>query len=249
MDLTIIIPNYNNANLLKELLESIQKIINVKYHIIIVDNGSTDNSIQTIQKYPNINLIKNKENKGFAYAVNQAIKETKTDYVLLLNNDVVIKEDTAEILLKTIKEDPNIFAVSSKIIQYHNRNLLDDAGDEYNILGWSKRTGYNQNIEKYNTFREIFSACAAASIYNKNILCQIGLFDEKFFAYVEDMDVCFRAKINGYKCLYNPNAIAYHHGSATTKSRYNPFKVKISARNNIYLIYKNMPYWMIIINT
>jgi GT2 family glycosyltransferase len=248
IEVTVIIPNYNNVKLLDNLLISLKKS-DTPFKTVIVDNNSKDNSVELIkQKYPEVNLIENEVNKGFAKAVNQAIRVSDTKYVFLLNNDTTVCPNTISALLKTIKRDEKIFSVTSKMIQYHDKNLIDDAGDEYTLLSWSKKIGYNHDISEYNEDREVFGACAGAALYNRQYFDIIGLFDEDFESYVEDMDLNFRARIQGYKSYYSSNAIVYHYGSATTGSRYNEFKVKISARNNIYLIYKNMPLWMKILN-
>jgi len=245
---SVVIPNYNNKELLHNLLISLSSSISLS-QVIIVDNASQDGSVDFIKEnYPEITLIENDLNMGFAYAVNQGIKLVKTDFVFLLNNDTVIEEDTIANLLKTINISQKIFSVSSRMIQYHNKNLLDDVGDEYTLMGWSKRRGYNQSINYYLNDEEVFSACAGAALYRMSILEEIGLFDENFESYVEDMDLSFRARLAGYKSYYSSKAIVYHYGSATTGSRYNSFKVRISARNNIYLIFKNMPLWMKLLN-
>ena len=247
-EVSVIIPNYNNVSLLKELLLSLDNS-STDFDIIIVDNNSQDDSVEFIKEnYPQINLIVNDDNTGFAHAVNQGIAEATTPYVFLLNNDTVICDDTVAELLKTIKSNPRIFSVSSKMIQYNNKQLIDDAGDDYNLLGWSKKRGNNKSVSKFTEDSEVFSACAGAALYKMEYFDEIGLFDEMFESYVEDMDLSFRARIYGYICYYCANSVVYHHGSATTGSRYNPFKVRISARNNLYLIYKNMPIWMLIIN-
>jgi GT2 family glycosyltransferase len=233
---------------LNNLLISLSDSISLK-QVIIVDNASWDGSVDLIkEKYPEILLIENDINKGFACAVNQAIKLVNTEYVFLLNNDTLVEKNTINNLIKTINSDSNIFSVSSKMIQYHNRELLDDVGDEYTIMGWSKRRGYNKSVLKYAVDEEVFSACAGAALYRMSVFDEIGLFDEKFESYVEDMDLSFRARLHGYKAYYSANSIVYHYGSASTGSRYNSFKVKISARNNIYLIYKNMALWMKVLN-
>lgn len=247
-NVTIVIPNYNNKELLEKLLDSLKTFMN-QSNVIIVDNASTDGSVSFIKNnFPEIILVENKKNEGFARAVNQGIRKSTTDYVFLLNNDTIINEDTIKNLLKTVNLSENIFSVSSRMIQYNNPTLLDDVGDEYTIMGWSKRRGYNQEITKYTHDEEVFSACAGAALYRRYVFEKIGYFDENFESYVEDMDLSFRARLHGYKSYYSSKAIVYHHGSATTGSRYNAFKVRISARNNIYLIYKNMPLWMKIIN-
>lgn len=247
-EVSVIIPNYNNVSMLKELLASLDNV-KTPFDIIIVDNNSQDNSVSFIKEYyPQIRLIGNDENKGFAAAVNQAIRVSNAPYLFLLNNDTVVCDNTIDELLKTIKSDDKIFSVSSKMIQYDNPQLIDDAGDEYTLLSWSKKRGNNRDVSEYTESCEVFSTCAGAGLYRRDYLNEVGLFDENFESYVEDMDLSFRARIHGYVSYYCADAIVYHHGSATTGSRYNPFKVKISARNNIYLIYKNMPNWMLILN-
>lgn len=245
---TVVIPNYNHKELLNNLLISLSDSISLN-QVIIVDNASSDGSVNFIKEnYPEILLIENDSNKGFACAVNQGIKLVNTDFVFLLNNDTVVEKDTIANLIETINISPKIFSVSSRMVQYHNKSLLDDVGDEYTIMGWSKRRGYNKDITNYLEDEEVFSACAGAALYRKTVFDEIGYFDENFESYVEDMDLSFRARLNGYKSYYSSNAVVYHYGSATTGSRYNKFKVNISARNNIYLIYKNMPLWMKLIN-
>ena len=246
--ISIIIPNYNGISFLRECLDSI-KNQNILNEIIIIDNASHDESVLFItQNYPEIILIQNKENLGFSKAVNQGIEASLGEYLFLLNNDVELEEDCIKNLIKCIDENENIFAVSSKMIQYHDRNKIDDAGDEYTILGWTKKVGYGNPQEKYNKNRETFSACAGAAIYRKSILDEIGYFDENFFAYLEDIDLSYRARIHGYLIKYCPEAIVYHIGSGTTGSRYNEFKIKLAARNNFYVPYKNMPWPQLLIN-
>lgn len=248
MDLTVIIPNYNGQSFLGECLDSL-KNQDHSFDVVIIDNASQDGSAAYIKEnYPEFILIENHENHGFAAAVNQGIKASDSEYIFLLNNDVLLEAETIPNLLKCIKKDDKIFAVSSKIIQYHDPTRMDDAGDEYTILGWTRRVGYGKSPDKYVLEREIFSACAAASIYRRSILDEIGYFDENFFAYMEDVDISYRARIQGYTCLYCPKAVVYHVGSGTSGSRYNEFKTRLAARNNVYVPYKNMPWFQLAIN-
>jgi GT2 family glycosyltransferase len=160
----------------------------------------------------------------------------------------VAKENWLEELIKCIDTDEDIFSVCSKMTRYDDKNLIDDAGDEYNILGWTLKRGDGQPISEYNKVQEVFSSCAGAAIYRRSILEEIGSFDEHFFAYMEDVDISYRAKIYGYKNIYCADAHIYHIGSATSGSKYNAFKVKLAARNNVYVPYKNMPMIQLIIN-
>ena len=131
---TVVIPNYNHKELLNNLLISLSDSISLN-QVIIVDNASSDGSVDFIKEnYPEILLIENDSNKGFACAVNQGIKLVNTDFVFLLNNDTVVEKDTIANLIETINISPKIFSVSSRMVQYHNKSLLDDVGDEYTIM-------------------------------------------------------------------------------------------------------------------
>ncbi len=246
---SIIIPNFNGKQFLKECLNSIKKQNFSLYEVIIVDNGSTDGSVEYLEEnYSEFKLIQNNKNLGFATAVNQGIKASNAEYVLLLNNDTELEDGCLSYLLNCIDNDETIFGVSSKMIQYQDRNLIDDAGDEYTILGYTKKVGNNRSTELYQSKREIFSACAGAAIYRRNIFDIIGYFDENFFAYMDDVDISYRARIYGFKCFYCPEAVVYHHVSATSGSKYNSFKIRLAARNNVYVPYKNMPWPQLALN-
>lgn len=244
---TIIIPNYNNIELLKKTLNSIYKYYN-DTKTIVVDNNSKEDVQKIIKCFDNVELINLDKNYGFAKAVNEGIKLSNSEFVVLLNNDVEVEKGWLESLLDLIKNDEKIFSVSSKMIQYNDRTKIDDAGDEYTILGYTIKRGNNEYTHNFNTDKEIFSSCAGAAIYRKKIFDKIGYFDEEFFAYMEDVDIGFRARIYGYKNMYCSSAVVYHIGSATTGSKYNSFKVRTAARNNIFLIYKNMPILMLLLN-
>ncbi|MCC0683608.1 glycosyltransferase family 2 protein [Clostridioides sp. ZZV14-6345] len=244
----IIIPNYNGSKYLKKCIESILKQKYSKFRIIIIDNNSTDDIYNIIKNYKNLIFKKLDKNYGFSKAVNEGIKLSKSDYVVLLNNDTEIKDDWLEKMLAKIKSDEKIFSVCSKMIKYNDKTLIDDAGDEYTLFSWTIKRGDGKKINRFNRDKSVFSSCAGAAIYRKDILEEIGYFDETFFAYMEDVDICYRAKINGYKNMYCADAQVYHVGSATSGSKYNSFKVKLSARNNVYVIYKNLPFFQILIN-
>ncbi|KZX16133.1 N-acetylglucosaminyl-diphospho-decaprenol L-rhamnosyltransferase [Methanobrevibacter cuticularis] len=258
----IVIPNFNGLNLLINCLNSLENINshNFNLSILIIDNGSKDGSVDFLKnKFENADtnnisnhmLIINENNLGFAKAVNQGIEianKNNSDYICLLNNDTEVKPDFLDNLFKTIEKDENIFSVGSKMLRYDNPDLIDDAGDEYTLFGWTKKSGDGVSIKHYTEEREIFSACGGATLYKMSILNKICYFDENFFAYMEDVDIGYRARIFGYKNLFSPNAIVYHHGSASSGSKYNEFKIKLAARNNVFVIYKNMPILQIILN-
>lgn len=246
--ISIVIPNYNGKKYLKECLDSIYNINDMNYQVIVIDNASQDDTFEWLMEYNHLIFKQLDKNYGFSRAVNEGIRLAQGEYVLLLNNDTVIEVDFLEQLVAAIEKDPKIFGVSSKMIAYHNRKVMDDAGDEYNVLGWAKKRGDGQPVEWFTQPQRVFSACAGAALYRKCILDEIGYFDEHFFAYMEDIDISYRANIYGYKNIYCPEAKVYHIGSATSGSRHNAFKVELAARNNIYVVYKNMPFIQLVIN-
>ncbi|WP_299524577.1 glycosyltransferase family 2 protein [uncultured Methanobrevibacter sp.] len=253
MKASVITPNYNGKQFLKTYFDSLNNNKESIGEVILIDNGSDDGSVEFIENYSKnldfpVIVIKNNENVGFAKAVNQGILKSNYNYIFSLNNDTEVEKGAVKSLISLISSNSNIFSVASKMVQFDNKNLIDDAGDEYNILAWTKKTGENQPLKNYNEVYEIFSSCAGAAMYNKAILDKIGLFDENFFAYMEDVDLSYRAKINGYKNLFCPDSIVYHIGSATSGSRYNEFKVKLAARNNVWTVYKNFPIPQKIVN-
>ena len=251
MKVSIVTPNYNGEKFLKTFFESLDNDSELIGEVIIVDNGSTDKSKEYIKNnafsFPVV-LIENRENLGFSPAVNQGIEKAKYEYIFSLNNDTEVKKGSIKALVDLISSSDEIFSVQSKMLQYDNKNLIDDVGDEYNLLAWTKKTGENHHSDEYGEVLEIFSACAGAAMYKKSLLEEIGMFDDNFFAYMEDVDLAIRSRIYGYKNLLCPDAIVYHIGSATSGSRYNEFKVRLAARNNVWVVYKNLPIPLKILN-
>lgn len=248
-DVTIVIPNYNGISFLDACLRSVSEQIEVSTEVIVVDNASSDGSQEFIQKnFPSVQLCCLDKNYGFCRAVNEGIKLANSPYVILLNNDTEVCPDFVLHLWKAIKKDSNRFSCAAKMLQYQNRTLLDNAGDFYCAFGWGLARGKGKPSHTYDKGEEVFSACGGAAIYRRDLLLELGGFDEAHFAYLEDMDISYRAKIHGYKIWYEPKAEVFHIGSATSGSRYNRFKVLHSAGNNIYLIYKNMPFLQMLLN-
>lgn len=249
MEVSVIIPNFNGIAFLDSVLGSLEGQTLKNFEVILVDNGSADGSCSFVSaNYPWVHIIELPDNFGFCRAVNEGIKAAKAPYVLLLNNDTEVKEDFVEQMLLAIRRHKNAFSCAARMVQYHDRDKLDDAGNYYCALGWAYARGKGKDIHTYEKEEQIFASCAGAAIYRKKIFDKIGYFDEEHFAYLEDMDVGYRARIHGYENWYAPDAMVYHVGSGTSGSRYNQFKIRYSSRNNIYLIYKNMPVLQIIIN-
>ena len=244
---TVIIPNYNGLAFMEPCMAALERQTCRDFDVLVVDNGSADGSVEWLKEHriPTIFLA---ENTGFSGAVNVGILTARTPYVILLNNDTEAEPEYVGALIREIEKSASIFSVSPKMIQLHDRTKMDDAGDMYSILGWAYQRGVGQNINRYNKSCNVFSACAGAAIYRRAVFDEIGLFDEMHFAYLEDIDVGYRAKINGYFNRYCPKAVVYHVGSGTSGSKYNSFKVRLAARNNVYLNYKNMPDLQLLVN-
>lgn len=249
--ITVVIPNYNGIKYLKTCLESLynQEEGTPDFHVLIVDNASGDGSVEQAEEcFPQVQIIRLAENTGFCHAVNVGIQASDTPYIILLNNDTKVKTRFIKALYEAIVQDEQIFSVSAKMLMWDRPELLDGAGDRYNVLGWAYARGKGRPAARYDRPARIFSSCGGAAIYRHSILGQIGLFDELHFAYLEDLDLGYRGLIHGYRNLYEPGAEVLHYGSASTGSRYNEFKTKLSSANNIYVVYKNMPILQLIWN-
>lgn len=247
---TIVIPNYNGIEYLKACLKSLYECENRDFAIIVVDNGSSDGSAAYIRDtYPEVKLIALEENTGFAPAVNRGIEASDTEYVLLLNNDIEVSTDFVRCMEESLDSHPKAFSVSARMLSMHNKELLDGTGDYYCALGWAFACGKGKRAQdRYLKERKLTSACAGAAIYRREELVKMGAFDELHFAYLEDVDVGLRARIEGFDNIYEPKAVCYHAGSGFSGSRHNEFKVTLSSRNSVYIIYKNMPLLQFIIN-
>lgn len=251
MKVSVVTPNYNGERFLKTFFESLDNDCEFIDEVIIVDNGSSDKSKEYITNNSfnfTVRLIENSKNTGFAPAVNQGILEAKNEYIFSLNNDTEVKKGSIKALVDLISSADDIFSVQAKMLQYDNKELIDDVGDEYNLLAWTKKTGENHNSNEFRQVKDIFSACAGAAMYKKSLLTEIGMFDANYFAYMEDVDLAIRSRIYGYRNLLCPDAVVYHIGSATSGSRHNDFKVRLAARNNVWTVYKNLPIPMKIVN-
>lgn len=242
---SVVIPNWNGRDLLDTCLSSLKRQIYQDFEIIVVDNGSTDDSIQFIRSsYPEVRICKLQVNKGFCVAVNCGIKSAQGKYVALLNNDTEVDPAWLGELTKALHENPDVGFCASKMINFFNRNLIDNAGDMLCYYGHT--VGRNEiDTGQYDQPRFLFSACAGAAIYRSEMFETVGLFDEDFFAYYEDIDLGIRAQLMGYKCLYVPTAVVYHMIQATSNQI--PARRFIWMQRNIVIVHlKNMSLRLLI---
>lgn len=252
-EITVVIPNYNGIRYMEGCLKALyeQEEDTPEYEIIVVDNGSTDGSAGQVEEhFPQIQLIRLEENTGFCHAVNVGIEACNTPFVLLLNNDTKVRPGFIKALYQAVSASERIFSVSAKMLMWDKPELLDDAGDQYCVLGWAYSRGKAENADesRFNIEQAVFSACAGAAIYRRSVMDQIGLFDENHFAYLEDLDIGYRARVYGFYNIYQPKAQVLHFGSASSGSRYNDWKTGMAAANSIYVIYKNMPLLQLVWN-
>lgn len=243
---TIIIPNYNGIKYIEKCLRSLN---GENAYIIVVDNGSTDGSREIVrERFPEVRLKCLDRNYGFCTAVNCGIEDSKTTYVILLNNDTEVQPGFVDALERAMDRHAGAFSGGAQMRNLHRPELIDDAGDYYCALGWAFARGKDKSAERYQQECRIFAACGGAAILRRSILKRIGGLDENHFAYLEDIDLGYRARIHGYYNIYIPEAVVYHAGSGASGSRYNKFKVDLTSKNSVYLLYKNMPVMQIILN-
>lgn len=240
---TVVIPNYNGMRYIAGCLDSLRRLKEQElFCVVVVDNGSTDKSAELVRdRYPEVQLIALPENTGFDHAVNVGIARTKTPYVILLNNDTEVLPGFVKALVAAMERNAGCFAASAKMLMWQDHDRIDDAGDQYCVLGWAYSRGKGKPEAAYRKPARVFAACGGAAAYRMSVIGEIGNFDEKHFAYLEDIDICYRARIHGYYSIYEPEAKVLHAGSATSGSRYNEFKTRLASANSVYLIGKNMP--------
>ena len=242
--IAIIVPNWNGEESIKECLNSLEiQDRSIDYHTVVVDNGSIDRSIDIIEDFKDVILLKQSRNLGFAGGVNKGIEyaiNNAFDYVALFNNDAVANKDWLKNLSARIQSNKNIGIVTSKIIDSKNRHL-DSTGDYLTIWGLPYPRGRGEAVsDKYDDSLEIFSGSGGASIYRIKMFQDIGLFDKSFFAYYEDVDLSFRAQLAGWKVAYEPSAVVYHQIGATS-AKIKGFTTYQAMKNLPMLLWKNVP--------
>lgn len=248
----IIILNWNGKENTINCLEALKSTTYSNYEIIIVDNGSTDGSVQYFKEnYSLIKLIENGKNLGFAEGNNVALREVlkreEIKYVSLLNNDTIVKPDWLEKLVNALEADEKIGACQPKILSLINPEMIDAVGISINRDGGAFQEGHNEkDLGQYDKITEVFGVCAGAALYRAKMLNQIGLFDKDFFAYYEDVDLAIRARLFGWKSVCVPQAVIFHIHSATLGND-SPFKKYLLERNSYYYVIKNLPRKVILL--
>lgn len=245
---SVVIPNWNGKKFLAGCLDSLSRQTHPNVEVIIVDNGSHDGSVEFLkQNYANVKLVTFDHNTGFAFAVNGGIIESHGEFIALLNNDTIVDLNWLSELVRAMRQHPEVASAGCKMLAYDDHTVLDGAGDGYRRGGLPGRIGHRErDTGRFDSQRYIVGACGGAAIYRRYLFEDIGLFDEDYFAYVEDVDLGLRAQSAGYRCLYVPTAIVYHLGCGTTGSGYNPLVVRLSSQNNLNTIIKNIPFLLLL---
>jgi GT2 family glycosyltransferase len=245
----IVILNWNGKTFLEKFLPFLIKYNSPDAEIIVADNASADDSVSFLgSNYPQLRIIKNSENGGFAKGYNDALKQVDAEYYILLNSDIEVTENWIDPVIKLMDADKNIAACQPKIISYKNRDEFEYAGA---AGGYIDKYGYPfcrgrifQSLEKdkkqFDDAIEIFWATGACMFVRAELFHKLSGFDNDFFAHMEEIDFCWRLKNEGFKIMYCPSSTIYHIGGGTLPKN-NPRKTYLNFRNNFFLLYKNLP--------
>jgi GT2 family glycosyltransferase len=244
---SVIIVNHNSGNLLARCLKSLEQQTVVPEKVIVVDNASTDGSCDTMDAQLDITVIHSQKNIGFAAGNNLALTECHSPFAALLNPDAFPEPDWLERLFSAVKKYPEYAMYGSRQVSAENSALLDGDGDSYYVSGMVWRQGHMQPVPDRVSPWEVFSPCAAAAFYRTEAVRSAGGFDPDFFCYLEDVDLGFRLRLMGHRCLQVPTAIVHHMGSATTGGQHGDFATYHGHRNLVWTYFKNMPvplFWI-----
>ncbi|USN96587.1 MAG: glycosyltransferase family 2 protein [Candidatus Nomurabacteria bacterium] len=241
--LAVVIPNFNGADFIEEAIDSLLQQ-DMSADIIIVENGSRDNSLDILKSYNDkITILQNEKNLGFAGGVNVGISYTIKhgyDAVALFNNDAVADSEWLSELVNSIQDDIKI-GIATCCIKLKDGSILDSTGEFYTTWGLPYPRGRGKSVDSYHEKEFVFGASGGASLYKTALFRDIGLFDEKFFAYYEDTDISFRAQLAGWKVVYNPKSFVTHHQGETSKKMVPGFTVYQTFKNLPMLFWKNTP--------
>jgi len=240
---TVVIPNWNGERFLRLCLGSLRDQSFRDFETILVDNGSVDGSRGFVEeRFPEVKVVPLGENRGIAAAFNAGIEASKAEYVVLLNNDTELDPGWLEALVRAADEHLESGLFASKLVDFYDRRVLDGAGDAMRLSGLPYRLGHGERDGgRFDKPGYVFGACAAAALYRREMLDEVGPFDEDFVSYCEDGDLSFRAQLAGYRCFYVPGAVVYHMGSASTGGKRSPTATRLGTRNSFSLLVKNLP--------
>jgi len=246
--ISVVLVVWQNQQYLKRCLDALAKQRLQPKEVVVVHNGYKSDQNYFEDYDLSFKFLDFEENVGFAKANNAGVALCDSEWVALLNVDAFADEGWLEHLYKSTQKYQECSTFASKQIQYNNPDLLDGIGDAYHISGLVWREAFGQKVaDSHTQVKEIFSGCAAAILYKKSAFEAVGGFDEDYFSYSEDVDLGFRLQLQGYKCLYVPDAIVQHVGSASTGGQHSDFAVYHGHRNLVWTFFKNMPLLLLLI--
>ena len=248
----ILIINFKSTALLARCLDCIVRQEFMAADVLVLDNGAEDPIPEDYStRFPSVQFIKSDKNIGFAAGNNLLLQHASDcEWIALVNPDAFLESDWLSKMLSAAKAHPEYSFFASRLVQAGNHEMLDGDGDTIHVCGKAWREGHGQSIMHGAIEpRDVFSPCAAAALYRRDILEAVGGFDEDFFCYYEDVDLGFRLRLAGHCCLLVPDAVAYHVGSATTGGQHGDFAVYQGHRNLVWTYVKNMPgalFWLLL---
>jgi GT2 family glycosyltransferase len=244
----VIVPNFNGDRFLRDCLTSLRNQTYSALECLVVDDASHDSSPDmVVSEFPEMELIRLPENGGFAHCANEGMRRARGEIVALLNNDAVAQPDWVEQLVGAFQRHPEAGSVASKMMLWDTPNVFNSAGDVFFRSGVPDSRGVWQiDRGQYDVEEEVFGASGGACAYRRRMLDEIGLFDERFFMYCEDVDLAFRAQMRGYTCVYAPAAVVRHRLSATGGGALASYHC---GRNFLWILARDLPaaawrqYW------
>lgn len=240
-EVTVVIPNWNGAVWLPNCLNCLTAQTYRNFKILLVDNGSTDDSLTLVRRdFPQVGILAYGINRGFAPAVNAGIRASSSPYIALLNTDTQPSPRWLEALVSALDGSPaDVGAVVSLMVEMEHPDLVENAGDALSWQGAAVKQGRGKPVTEYSAIMDIFSPCAGAALYRRSFFEDVGEFDERFFIYLEDVDLGFRGRRLGYRYRLAPDATVLHkgHGSGVKAGRY----VRLITRNRLLMMVKNVP--------
>lgn len=241
---SIVVLNWNGSERLHKCLQSLNKVSYSPLEVIVVDNNSHDGSQTMVnKKFPWVKLIQNRENKGYSGGNNVGIQKSTGEYVFILNNDTEVTKDFLSPLVDILDKNPRVGCVQPKLLYGTDHNLLNAVGSYLTATGFLYHYGYRKNasLKKYNVPMLIYSAKGAAMLLRKSVLNKVGLFDEDFFIFFEETDLCHRLWLAGFKVMYEPKSIVYHFEAVDTGRQMGDYtRNYLSLRNRVCSYLKNL---------
>jgi GT2 family glycosyltransferase len=238
--LSIIVPHYNGVHHLTTCFNALRDQTYPHLEIILVDNGSTDESVAiTRRDFPEVKILELDQNLGLTGAINRGIEQAQGEVIVPLNNDTEVAPNWAQALVDALQAHPEAGIVACKMLLFDRRDTLHSAGDGFGADGIPINRGvWQKDAGQFDGNVYIFGGCGGAVAYRREMLRDIGLFDEDLFMYLEDADLNWRAQLAGYRVVFAPQAVVYHHLSATGGGVIASF---YTGRNTLFVLAKDLP--------